>query len=236
MYSVISRISCDDLSRFIPAWVVKATSCMSRPISLLDPNNLLAQVVAGILLSDGYVTKPVHQQPNARLEINLGYNVHGLSMLGSVLKLLKAVNLASGNISISRIFDKLERYDSHALYAFRAASARSVLFNAVRQHWYPHGIKIVPDDIAAFLSPICLAFWLYGDGTAYYNGIRLCTAGFSVDDCGKLIAAFNLKYGIQARLIDNGDMVITGKDATQLMHLVNPYLHASVMFKLANVR
>jgi hypothetical protein len=70
--------------------------------------------------------------------------------------------------------------------AFVMATHQHATFTALRQHWYPQGVKIVPADI--HLTPLALAIWYCDDGTnnTRLPGISLATNCFALNDVQRL--------------------------------------------------
>jgi hypothetical protein len=73
--------------------------------------------------------------------------------------------------------------------------------------FYPDGTKIIPQNIAEFIKPIGLAFWLMDDG--YWNQVGryvvLCTESFTPAEVRLLINALNSKWDLKCYEYKRGD-------------------------------
>lgn len=66
--------------------------------------------------------------------------------------------------------------------------------------FYKDRVKLVPDSIFEYLTPIALAHWIMGDGAKLNKGLVLCTDSFSVGDVVKLMNVLKLKFDINTTL------------------------------------
>jgi hypothetical protein len=102
---------------------------------------------------------------------------------------------------------------------------------AMRQRWYPKGIKTVPKDIR--LTPICLANWIAGDGCGTLGGLVLHTQSFTKHECERLAAALPTTAIVQ-RARKQGQYVIRipRRYVPPLDALVRPHMPACKRYKL----
>lgn len=101
-----------------------------------------------------------------------------------------------------------------------------------------HWKKVVPKNIAHYLTPEALAFWYMDDGVLKWKGksnaVRLCTDSFSVSEINVLKEAlqekFKLKCSIQKK---NGiaRISILEESYSTLRTLILPYLLPSMYYK-----
>jgi len=75
-------------------------------------------------------------------------------------------------------------------------------FNWIHELWYSNGIKLVPKNIANYLTPLALAIWIMNDGSKSSKGLKLSTNSFTFQDC-QLISQvlhdnFKLKSSVQS--------------------------------------
>ncbi len=108
-----------------------------------------------------------------------------------------------------------------------------------RDRWYPEGIKIVPKDI--FLSPLCLAMWLSGDGTCTDTGlITFCTNGFDQQSIDLLCKKMSQTYGVFPAVYESGDGPIISfnrrNDSLVIKNAVEPYLEKCFNYKIKEIR
>jgi len=71
-------------------------------------------------------------------------------------------------------------------FTYSYSIANKIIFPSIRKHWYPNGIKIVPEDVK--ITKLSCLLWYLGDGTLLKTNkgksirITLCTNGFSIED------------------------------------------------------
>jgi len=71
----------------------------------------------------------------------------------------------------------------------------------LRARWYPDGIKHVPADVV--MTPLGLAYWFCGDGTADKRGvISFCTNCFSEHDVIALSGKLSVEFDVAARCVE----------------------------------
>lgn len=103
--------------------------------------------------------------------------------------------------------------------------------------FYPNGIKIVPLDIAKYLTPRALAFWIMDDGSWAGSGLLLHTNSFTESEVDLLIAALHANFGFNANKRNRyGKWIIyiPAKDVTLLRSIVLYHMHKSFYYKIGN--
>ena len=81
----------------------------------------------------------------------------------------------------------------------RFETVRHPVFDAYRKMFYPEGVKVIPENIADFLTPLSLAVWYMDDGCLGHR-IQLWTCGFSGEDHRRLQDALYYKFGLETRV------------------------------------
>jgi len=72
----------------------------------------------------------------------------------------------------------------------------------LRARWYPDGIKHVPADVV--MTPLGLAYWFCGDGTADKRGVlSLCTNCFSEHNVIALSEKLSVEFDVAARCVEH---------------------------------
>jgi hypothetical protein len=61
-------------------------------------------------------------------------------------------------------------------------------------------IKIIPHNIYDLLTPVAIAHWIMGDGSAVGYGLRIGTDSYSVIECVQLINVLMIKYRIDCTI------------------------------------
>lgn len=110
-------------------------------------------------------------------------------------------------------------------------------FNFIYEEFYKGGVKIIPANIADYLSPLALAVWISDDGGLSSSGLKLCTNSFSYEDveflCKVLRDKYNLKASVQKAGYPNQYVIYISKiSMPNLADIVKPHLHSSMYYKL----
>jgi hypothetical protein len=109
----------------------------------------------------------------------------------------------------------------------------------LRNLFYVEGKKVVPLDIFNMLDPIALAHLIQGDGAKEHVGLILCTESFNLKDVVRLINVLIIRYELDCTLrIINKDkkqyrIYIKKTSLPKLIKIVKPYIHTSMLYKLA---
>lgn len=102
--------------------------------------------------------------------------------------------------------------------------------------FYVNGVKVIPENIYDLLTPVALAHWIQGDGTAKYPGLIICTDSYKVEDVAKLINVLKIRYNIDCifkfHTPTQPRIYIRAKSIGILRKLVMPYMHNSMLYKL----
>lgn len=112
-------------------------------------------------------------------------------------------------------------------------------FNWIHELWYINGIKIVPQNIYQYLTPLALAIWIMDDGTKSNKGLKLATNSFSFSDCNLLVKVlndnFNLKSSVQSAGIENQYIIYIWQESMpNLRQLILPFFDPSMKYKIIN--
>lgn len=110
-------------------------------------------------------------------------------------------------------------------------------FNWIHESWYSNGIKIVPQGIEQYLTPLALAIWIMDDGAVSSTGLKLCTNSFSYHEChyltSVLLYSYNLKATIQSAGAPNQYVIYIWKESiSNLNSIVSPYIIPSMKYKI----
>jgi hypothetical protein len=73
-------------------------------------------------------------------------------------------------------------------------------FQELYEIFYPHGVKVIPNNIYELLTPIALAHLIMGDGSARDYGLTLCTDCYTITDVIRLMNVLIIRYGINCTL------------------------------------
>ena len=73
-------------------------------------------------------------------------------------------------------------------------------FNEIYETFYLDGKKIIPNNIAEFLTRVSLAYWIMDDGSFTGSGLNLHTNAFTLEELNLLIEALNKNFSIKATI------------------------------------
>jgi len=115
------------------------------------------------------------------------------------------------------------------------ASRTSPVFSQWHHRFYCGGRKIVPQNIARYLSPLALAVWLMDDGAADHAGVTFQTHGFSHAGVARLITALSKVFGLAASpRLNKGRLIVyvSAAENRRLRTLVEPLVIPELRYKL----
>jgi ubiquinol-cytochrome c reductase cytochrome b subunit len=107
----------------------------------------------------------------------------------------------------------------------------------VHSMWYVDRVKVVPRELADYLTPRALAIWIMDDGTWMGSGVSLCTNGFTHEECLYLAALLSDKFGLRVSVIGAGApdqfrLYIWKRSVPLLREVVMPFMHPTMAYKL----
>ena len=120
-------------------------------------------------------------------------------------------------------------------YNFQTISVGKLRFYA--KSFYKHKTKLIPKQIAGWLTPLALAVWFMDDGSAKsknHRAVIFNTHCFSKSDIGLLQAALLSKYGIVSTLRKQREglqLLIVGLSAEVLYKTIQPYVLPGFEYK-----
>jgi len=121
-------------------------------------------------------------------------------------------------------------------------------FTAIYREWYIYSkrknknIKIIPNELEKYLTPLAIAHWVMGDGTfdkGKNQRIVLCTDCFTLDEVNILSSILLEKYNIISRIKSAiyGKYLIhritmTGENRRKFHELVTPFIILSLKYRI----
>lgn len=110
-------------------------------------------------------------------------------------------------------------------------------FNWIHTAFYNENIKIVPQNIEEYLSPLALAIWIMDDGGKVSSGLKIATNNFSLNEVEFLAKILRNKYNLKTSIIKTGslnqyNLYISKSSMNDLVEIIKPYLHNSMYYKL----
>ena len=115
------------------------------------------------------------------------------------------------------------------------ATRTSPLFSQWHARFYRDGRKIVPTDIARYLTPLAVAVWFMDDGAADFAGVTFQTHSFDAEGLEFLQGALQQNFGVTATCRKNkGGMVlyVGVVSLRRLTELIEPHLLPEFRYKL----
>lgn len=110
-------------------------------------------------------------------------------------------------------------------------------FNWIHDLWYKDGIKIVPECISYYLTPLALAIWIMDDGAKVGKGLKFSTNSYSYTDCLTLVSALNANFSIKSTIQSAGSenqyiIYIWKESMDNLRNIVYPYIIPEMRYKI----
>jgi hypothetical protein len=99
----------------------------------------------------------------------------------------------------------------------------------------------IPADIANYITPISLSYWIADDGAKHGKGLMLNTNSYEKVQVELLSFVLNQTFGFSSsvyakkgRTTTYYTIYIPSKDMPKIRALVLPYLHSSMHFQITN--
>ena len=108
--------------------------------------------------------------------------------------------------------------------------------NWIQEMFYVNNIKIIPQDISLYLSPIALAVWIQDDGGKVSSGLKIATNSFTYEEvnylCEVLRNTYNFKVSVhKAGALNQYNLYISKHSISNLVEIIKPYVHPSMYYK-----
>nr|YP_009663723.1 hypothetical protein [Dactylella tenuis]QCW06860.1 hypothetical protein [Dactylella tenuis] len=183
-------------------------------------------VIIGLILSDGWMQLPSDSK-NARLGFK--QSTKNSPYVWSVFFLLS--HYCSSFPYINTGVRKGKPF-SGLVFQTRQLPCLTDIYNL----FYKNKIKIIPSNIYDLLTPVGLAHWIMGDGSAVNKGLVLCTDSFSLEQTTLLLNVLVIKYELDCTLWNqssNWRIHIKRKSMPKLKSIVINHMHPSMLYKLS---
>lgn len=110
-------------------------------------------------------------------------------------------------------------------------------FNWIHEIWYVNGVKVIPQCISDYLTPLALAIWIMDDGAKVSKGLKLCTNSYSYSDCLLLIQVLHSNFGLKATIQSTGVssqhiIYIWKESMDELRNIVGIYIIPEMKYKI----
>lgn len=126
------------------------------------------------------------------------------------------------------------RICNEKVYYFRSVS--HPFFNSLRNKFYCGRLKILPNDLEKWLTPLSLSAWFMDDGAREGRQVRINTQSFSLVENKRLIRILEAKLGISVTINRDKDrfrLRVKDQSMDKFRKLVSPYLLPSMRYKLS---
>jgi hypothetical protein len=157
----------------------------------LELDSKLKQILIGTILGDVYMRR-FSEKSNVRITFRQGV-IHA-SYLLHLYSLFQEFVLTPP--SVSTVTDK---HTGKIRYNISFTTLSLPCFNEIYELFYlasasglgrEEGKKIIPNNIADFLTPLSLAYWIMDDGSFTGSGLKLHTNAFSLAFASKSVLPF----------------------------------------------
>lgn len=186
----------------------------------------IKSIVYGILLSDGWLNLGPKSK-NARLGFKQSLN--HFSYVWTVFNTFSHYCSSNPNSSKSKKNNTIS-------YSVQILTRSLPCFTKLHSLWYNKGVKIIPNDIYDYLTPVALAHWIMGDGAIHPTGLELCTDSFSNQEVAKLINVLIIRYQLNCTMIrynSGGPRIYIKADSmAKLRAIVAPHIHPFFNYKI----
>ena len=109
------------------------------------------------------------------------------------------------------------------------------MFTEWHERFYVGRHKVVPEAIAAWLTPLSMAVWLMDDGGADSAGLDIQTHSFELGEVERLVVALAERFDVRARTRANKGRWIIYLPSSQvesLRSIVEPHFLSELRYKL----
>lgn len=110
-------------------------------------------------------------------------------------------------------------------------------FNELYESFYFKGRKIVPTNIANYLTVVSLAYWIMDDAGFTGSGLKLFTNAYNLNELNLLVKALDKNFSIKATILKTSiknqqTLYISKKQLSLVKDLVKEFIHPTMMYKL----
>lgn len=109
-------------------------------------------------------------------------------------------------------------------------------FDWIYDLWYVNGVKVVPQSIGDYLTPLSLAIWIMDSGVKLSGGLNFINC-FSYSDCLLLVQVLHKNFGLEATIQSTGvsskyRIYIPKEYMAELRNKVGPFIIQEMKYKL----
>lgn len=188
------------------------------------------EILVGLILGDGTLNR---RSPSANTRLLFSQSQIHSDYFLSVFHIFK--NFCSPDVA-NKIPEPVQiKLKDKIYYKISFTTLQLPCFNYFYLIFYPNGKKIVPSNVAQYLTPLALAHWIMCDGSKHNSGLHLNTYGFSSEDIHLLMSSLNKNFNVNTSIHNHKSgfrIYINKTDFSSIKHLLIPHMHSSLMYKL----
>ncbi|CAO1639638.1 unnamed protein product (mitochondrion) [Sympodiomycopsis kandeliae] len=194
-------------------------------------NKIILEIIYGSLLGDSYAERRILGNGTRICFYQEAIHKEYLIWLHSII-----INIGYCSQTIPKIQTRLcKKGKIRLIMRFKTFTYQSL--DWIHDNWYDNGIKRVPRDIKAYLSPLALAIWIIDDGSRSGKGLKFRINSFTYDDClflsNVLLELYNVRTSVQKAGYANQYVIYVFAESIDILrHIVKPYIVNSMLYKL----
>lgn len=209
---------------------LKFTEQRTRSSKRIGPHNLdLLSILIGSLLGDAHAerhglgTRFCFQQEDIHRGYLLWFHDY-LAKLGYCRSTLPVISSRIGNKGKLRYLSRFKTFTYSS-------------FNWIHDDFYINRVKVIPESLGDYLTPLALAVWIMDDGGKVSKGLKLATNSFSHKETEFLAKLLRDKFDLKTSVISGGaanqyNIYISKSSMKTLADLVKPFMHKTMYYKL----
>jgi ubiquinol-cytochrome c reductase cytochrome b subunit len=110
--------------------------------------------------------------------------------------------------------------------------------NYLHEEWYKNNSKILPYNIAEYITPLSLAIWIMDNGSRSGKGLKLTRNNFTYLECEILANILRKKFNLIVSIhktgyINQWNLYIHKISMSQLHELLKDFIHSSMKYKIS---
>lgn len=191
-------------------------------------NSDVISVLVGSLLGDGYAERSL----TGGIKFKFRQSIKHKAYLFWLYEFFNSRGYCTNNLPIyfvQKYGEKLSEAYRFNLYSFASFLWLYKLF------YNNNKKKVIPANIADYLTPLALAIWIMDDGIWKSPGVRIATNCFTLAEVELLKLALENKFNIISSIHKNNQsyqLYIKQESIALLKNLILPYVHESMLYKL----
>lgn len=131
--------------------------------------------------------------------------------------------------------------DNKVFFQYRVSSYTFTSLNWLHNMFYINNgenyVKVIPNKLHKFLTPLALAIWFMDDGSKTYNTVRLATNNFTHEECIFLCKLLKDKYNLNLTVQSSGKnkgyiLYVMVNSYDSFVSIIKPHMIPSMLYKL----